>query len=302
MSTDLYELLKVYKDKKFVLVEPGGNAGDLLIYKGFHKLIHLAGIDYTTVTHDEYMKAAYSPDTVVYLHGGGGYIPVWSGTPALALQKSLSQHKGVVINGPTTIVDDSEYISKTFLPCFKSNVTSRFVLYTREKTSYFLIKDLLPAFVDLRVDHDTALNLTKEDVLNKEIKGKYRLFAIRNDKEMPQSLPYDYLNWMDPVLVTKSFDEWVSIHAHARELFTNRTHSTILGSILQIPTKMMANGYHKNRSIWEYSLKDRGVVWLDELPCGMINKVIESRGRLKKFFTSSKYRSFRKNLLVNYSM
>lgn len=302
VSKRLLLVLKEYKGRPFVLVEPGGNNGDQLIYKGFHNVANTAGINFVSVSHDDYMKNNYSPDTVVYIHGGGGYIPIWSGTPAQALQKSLSRHRGVVISGPTTFIDDKDYLSKTFKECFKENVTTKVFLFTRENTSFSLIKSYLPGFVELERDHDTALNLMRNDLVNGDIKQKYNLFGIRQDKEMTSRNAYDYLNWMDPVSVTTTFDDWVMLHAQAKEIITNRTHSSVVGSILGIPTTLLPNSYHKNRSIWEYSLQSRGVLWKDQLSGGWINKVIESRGRLRSFFTSSKYRSFRKNLLVNFSI
>jgi len=56
---------------------------------------------------------------------------------------------------------------------------------------------------------------------------------------------------------------WAQLHVYALEILTNRSHSAMLGAILGKKTKMFRGKYHKNRSIWEYSLKQRGVEWVE---------------------------------------
>ena len=70
---------------------------------------------------------------------------------------------------------------------------------------------------------------------------------------------------LDPALYATSFEHWLRLHAGARQIISSRTHSAIAGSILGKPTIMLPGSYHKNRSIWEYVLKDRGVVWGETL-------------------------------------
>lgn len=301
MSKRLLSVLKEYRGRKFVLVEPGGNHGDYLIYKGFHKLAQLAGLDCVANTDYDFKSAKVSSDSVVYIHGCGGYVPLWVGGPE-SLQSVLSNHRGVVILGPTTFSDDLNYISQVFANCLKDNVSKRIVIFAREQKSLGVLREFMPSYVDIDIDHDTALNLSKEDMLKQNVIQKYKMYGIRGDKEMSRDTIYNYLRWLDPINVCSTFDEWIMFHAQAKEIVTNRTHSSILGSILGIPTTLLPNSYHKNRSIWEYSLQSRGVQWKDQLSGGWINKVIESRGRLRSFFTSSKYRSFRKNLLINFAI
>ena len=71
MESEIKNLLSVfekYDGKQFVLVEPGGNHGDYLIYYGAEKLAREAGIYFENVSHHEFMEANYDSDTVIYLH------------------------------------------------------------------------------------------------------------------------------------------------------------------------------------------------------------------------------------------
>lgn len=134
-------------------------------------------------------------------------------------------------------------------------------------------------------DHDTALLLTKEDSFFKKltsnisIENNYSLLALRQDQEgtpIPEKIrnrKYDII--CDPVncdmaLLRKmnSFlgitsKKWTSIHLKAKAITTNRTHSAIMGVIAGKEVEIFANSYHKNRGMWEYSLKDRGVRWIE---------------------------------------
>ena len=56
---------------------------------------------------------------------------------------------------------------------------------------------------------------------------------------------------------------WTQLHMDASRILTNRCHSAILGAILGKDTTMFKGHYHKNRSIYEYSLKKLGVNGLE---------------------------------------
>jgi len=120
--------------------------------------------------------------------------------------------------------------------------------------------------MELRLDHDTALQLTPEEALRgTSQRSRYTLFALRQDNEAPRegdAARFDGV-LLDPAMYARSFDHWVRLHALARRIVTNRTHSSVLGAVLGKPTTLLGGSYHKNRSIWEYSLRSRGVDWLD---------------------------------------
>ena len=53
-----------------------------------------------------------------------------------------------------------------------------------------------------------------------------------------------------------SLTDFVSTVENAEEVFTDRLHVAILGSILGKKVTLYGNVYHKNRGVWEYSLRD----------------------------------------------
>jgi hypothetical protein len=52
----LEEVLRKYQDKKFLVIEPGGNNGDRLIYMGLEKKLKELRIKYTVFRYEEKPK------------------------------------------------------------------------------------------------------------------------------------------------------------------------------------------------------------------------------------------------------
>jgi len=96
---NLFNLFCSLKDKYFLFVEPGGNCGDYLIYKGAEKIANLCGLQFKSVSIQEFLHCSYPIESVVYIHGSGGFVPWWSGTPILALKKALSDYGGLLLSG-----------------------------------------------------------------------------------------------------------------------------------------------------------------------------------------------------------
>jgi len=91
------------------------------------------------------------------------------------------------------------------------------------------------------------------------------LLALREDNEAPAvALGAQFTGIrLDPASYASSFDHWVRLHALAARIITNRAHSSVIGAVLNKPTTLLGGSYHKNRSLWEYSLKKRGVGWFE---------------------------------------
>jgi len=296
-TKQLLAVLKELPKTKVYFIEPGGNFGDYLIWKGAYKAATLARVFHSVMGYEQLMQKRFGSDDVIYIHGGGGFVPWWSGKPMRMLAKLSAEFSGTLILGPTTFMNDETYIRGVFHDCFSKASFKRFFLFTREKTSFDLVrkKKILPCKAEIILEHDTALNLLREDVLTDDVEQKGPVcYAIRHDKERPERQGFNYLSWIDPIDISDTFEQWVRFHARSNALVTNRTHSTILGTILGIPTTMLPNGYHKNRSIWEHSLSDRGVEWRESIDCPRINQIIEQDDFLRSIFTSRKYRKLLK--------
>lgn len=284
-STEVGHLFATYADRPFVFVRPGGNAGDQLIYLGAEKLAREAGVRFTTADHDAFMAGEVAPATVLYLQGGGGYNPIWSGKPMEALAKA-ARHPGVVIQGPQTFWDDPGFLRERVSDVVRGASCERLVLMARERVSYDLVRETVPDGVEVLLDHDTALNLDASDIPATP-RRLYPFFAIREDKEAKARGAREIAAlWGDPVLTARDFEGWVALHAGAERLVTNRLHSSILGAILGIPTTLCPNSYFKNRAVWEHSLRHLGVAWADEVPVSAVGRALHEIGPVRALLGS----------------
>lgn len=258
-----------YGDREFMFVEPTGNWGDDLIYRGAETLAKRLGLTWRTLTVDQFVATAADPDRAIYIHGGGGFNRWCSGKALRALAHAVTHYRGPVINGPMTVDDTDGYVDEAIVPALERASACEIVVYVRERTSLRSLAGRLPSGIHLRLDHDTALHLTPQEALAGQRMGsRYTLFALREDDEAPSNAdPRQFRGVrLDPAMYARSFDHWIRIHALARSIVTNRTHSSMAGTVLGKPTTLLGGSYHKNRSIWEYSLRSRGVRWLDWEP------------------------------------
>jgi len=285
VSTTLFDLFRQLSSHAFLFIEPGGNSGDSLIYKGAYKLAAQAHLQYKAARHEEVIDRIYAVpnDNVIYIHGSGGFVPLWSGKPSAALRKIVSTFNGIVILGPSTFSKDVDYLKKSFINSISEGQSRKLFIFTREHTSYLVLKRCLPSWVELLEDHDTALNLQASDFDTSRIKQKYSFYAIRADKEMcPTQKMNVFSSRLDPAPYCRSFEEWFLLHARAKEIVTNRLHSSILGSILGKCTTLMPNSYHKNRSVWEFSLASRDVNWRESLPVDPLSTWLSNRSFIRR--------------------
>lgn len=285
-STELARLLGEHRRQGFTLVRPGGNPGDHLIYLGMRRLMERLGLDHEEVSLDEFLASAYDRERVIYIHGGGGFAPWWSGRATTAFRKAAQTHAGTVIVGPTTFCADAAYLHSVFASVFDAAVARRVYVFARDRVSFEIVRDLVGGRATVGVDHDTALNLGRPDLLagagpanGEAARRPYVLHALRQDAERAAIGPPDpFACPVDPVRYCWGFADWLLLHAGASQLITDRLHSAIAGTILGIPTTLLPNRYHKNRAVWEMSLRQRGVQWSDRLPDGMRPRLFAAVG------------------------
>jgi len=259
----LITLLTGLRDKRFLFVRPGGNWGDYLIYMGMEYLARSLGIWFRTIDAEMFLARSNFRETVFYIHGSGGFNLHGSGKAARCLQHAIECAPHAVIQGPCTVGSESA-ISALF---DKSVARSRNEVYfiCREQTSFAICKTEFPDDVHVLLNEDTALYLTRDDLIQAfgEHRPRYDLFAIRRDREAIPVTGEDrvFAAVLDPPRYARSFAHWIHVHNCAKTIVTNRTHSAILGTLLGKPTTMFPGSYHKNESVWAFSLKDRGVRW-----------------------------------------
>lgn len=262
----LEKLFHENRHSEFIFVQPGGNHGDYLIYFGLEQLARRFNIQYQSLTVEEFLNLQVCPGKVVYLHGAGGFNRWCKGNSARVLLHALTSSASLVVQGPCTIDRDEEYLNSVLLAAMKQARTPELVFFAREATTYELCNTYLSeSGAAFFLDNDTAFWADRASLVDLagQSEPKYRLYALRVDNEVSGCEIHDFGRGveLDPAYFCASFEHWVRVHLHAKEIVTSRTHSSIIGAILNKPTILYPSKYHKNRSIWEYTLRDRGVLW-----------------------------------------
>ena len=259
----LKKLFEEYSDRHFVFIAPGGNQGDWMIYLGADKLAGQAGLSRTPILYKKNPGSRvhiFDKHTILYLHGGGGFNSWWNWTPWLLRMLREANPKNHIIIGPTTVDTDRDYLDKAL------NMDSKMTFFAREHTTYEIMQNYC---ADVRIDHDTALHLRHGDGYMHRLTGTlnprtdFSLLVLRRDMENGQIPSCIKREEFDRVEDPCWHSEWAKVHMHASRIVSNRSHSAIMGAVLGKDTSLFAGSYHKNRSIYDYSLKDMGVRWIE---------------------------------------
>jgi exopolysaccharide biosynthesis predicted pyruvyltransferase EpsI len=266
---DLSDFLIQNKDKFITAVQPGGNNGDYLIYKGLNKRLKQLGIQYR----DGVSKTA-GRKNIILIQGGGNMGDLWGNGVSL-LRKMISGYTYPIIVAP-----QSYYFTVTnFSDVFKG-VKREIHLFCRERSSYSILKKMqLPSNVKIHVSDDTAFYMTKEDFADispHQIEGKegkeYVLLCFRTDKESSlgdlgnmRSKITDIFQKIlgdtnvgiveKDISISIPFNDFVGYVKGAKVVVTDRLHVSILASILEKPVILFSNSYFKSKAVYEYSLK-----------------------------------------------
>lgn len=274
MTTSLLSssLEKLKNLEQIYFVEPGGNWGDRLIYMGAQKLADSLNLQYQTLTFEEFITLNVPKHSGIYLHGSGGFNKWASGKPFDLLEKALSIQDAYVIQGPQSCEEDKQFLRSRMEKINELALNrdkGKFDFFTREKMSNGVFDEILDtSVISHKLNQDTAFYLIDKDIYQaanfNENRG-YALCAVRIDDESKHPIVLPKLKKMvvlDPAFYAKSFEHWLRIHIGANSVFTNRTHSTIVSAILKKDVTMYGGKYHKNKSIWDFNLKDLGVRWI----------------------------------------
>ena len=273
----LADIFHEYKNQTFKYIEPGGNVGDQLIWVGAKKLAEGLNIKFKKISK---WNPRVKKNEIIYINGSGGFTSLWNSTPKILRKINEKYPKNLTIIGPSTADNEIDYLKKV-LP----EDNEKIIFFAREMTTYKIIKENF--YSQTYHDKDTALFLSMEDNYirkfssNISSENNYKLLAIRQDKEkkkLPRKIiknNYDII--CDPIIWSRggkiisginyllglNRKKWVSLHLKAAKITTNRLHSAIMGVIAKKNVELFANSYHKNQSVWEYCLKQKGVKWIE---------------------------------------
>lgn len=268
-TKNLKEIFTEFQEKEFIFVMPGGNWGDHLIYFGAEFLAKNLDISYCSMTKEEFLMLGEITNKVIYIHGGGAFNEWCSESGFQLLTRALEKNNNIVIYGPASCGENEGFLNNKFEVCFKKNNSAKCIMFARENYTFsaFSKISVISKNATIYKDIDTAFHLTKEAIEERvgAEHSKYDFYAFREDNEactISHEMSYSEVVF-DPAIWCDNFEHWMKVHLYANKIVTNRTHSSVLGSILQKPTYLFEGSYHKNRSIWLEVLKDKGVKWID---------------------------------------
>ncbi len=279
------EFLWENRDRKIVTITPGGNHGDTLIHMGLVKKLEEQCYDYTSLNLEnmyrgnlviggKYLMNIFlwrmgvdagfrlldiPEDVDLVLFEGGGYMnDIWYG-PTL-LRTVMRQTEAPIAVGPQSYVFNRTRIADYFMAGREAT------LFCRERYSHdHLTEQGLPPSVHLKVSPELALYLDPEDLeeYTEPREERYQLVAMRRDREasVSEKLLLEIEEACDnpvtrDISMEGSLTDFVSWVANAETVYTDRLHVAILSSILGKDATLFGNRYHKNRGVWEYSLRD----------------------------------------------
>lgn len=279
---NLSQFLSENKEAFFTVIQPGGNNGDELIYKGLNKELVNFNIKYDERKYRDGIISKKIIDinkrfgtnlkevninkktNIILVHGGGNMDDKWGqGTRLL---------KNLILNFdiPIAVAPQTFHFMKTNLPEVLRKAKQEIYLFCREETSYLFLKNMqLPRNIKVQLSDDTAFYLNKEDFPcpDCDTKSDYALLCFRTDEESKTSLEIinkfkEVLMDMNLEIINKdislnhSFKDFVSVIAGAKIVVTDRLHVGISSSILEKPILLLPNSYFKNKAVYEFSIKN----------------------------------------------
>jgi hypothetical protein len=274
--TPLRSIFEDHSELPWLFVRPGGNWGDRLIYAGAEKLAADVGLAWSTCSAETFPDTPVSSEHCIYLHGGGGYNTWCSGRVFSNLAHAVRQDVPLVVQGPQSTQAEPGGLIERMNTALDDARCGEIIFFARETVSLNALSllDVENLRIRLALDHDTALHLQIDDLcrlaeLPALPKGRYHLNISRQDNEKPRSSGSKSNSprgvTLDPAFVAQSFVHWLRIHLYARSITTNRLHSAIVGSIAGKPVTLGPGSYHKNHSVWEFSLAQRNSKWSEHV-------------------------------------
>jgi hypothetical protein len=271
MKPGLHDIFERYRTHRWFFLAPGGNWGDQLIYRGAESLAGKIGLEWTDIDLHELKEIELGREDCIYLHGVGGFNSWCSGRAFDTLGAALSRRVGLVVQGPQTTEDSPSFLERRLAPILRTREAKEVVFFAREKVTEANLRRVLghATNVVLSLDHDTAFHLSADELLGLAgrgefpmPRGRYRLHVSREDPESAGAALASLTGVvLDAAYFARSFEQWIALHIEARSVASDRLHSAIVSTLLGKQVTLLAGSYHKNRSVFEHSLRDRGVLW-----------------------------------------
>jgi len=289
------KLLLQHRDARFLVVDPPGGKGDRLIFMGLEKKLKELNIKYRTLRYGKksfFLRACTRlgrmlsksklkvvevnlmyiarlidekagalkgiPEDIILFRGGAYLNDIWKEYSILDDIYRAIQHKAKVI---VVIAPQSFFFRQHHIPNIFTNIKQELHIFCRERTSYdMLCSARFPKNVYVHLSHDTALYLTEKDFSFQDRTSSYVLIAPRRDIESAvtwriEKLPRKVKILFGDITLVPDLASFVNIIANASKVYTDRLHVAILSAILGKETYLYPNCYHKNKGVYEFSLR-----------------------------------------------
>jgi exopolysaccharide biosynthesis predicted pyruvyltransferase EpsI len=217
-----------------------GNAGDGLIERGADVLLNKCGINYSTLTYPE-----VGASDVILILGSGTFCRPWHHNIE-RVRFYVAKYQKVCIFPAT--------FDFTFPPVanFLRELAPNVIAFCREEVSYSALKTIVPGPERVYLDHDVAFH---NDVTAWTGAGIGEINCFRTDSEsagkMIPERNFDISDMGGDAHKTVILD----VVKNFGSVNTDRLHVAVAGALLGKQVLLFVNNYHKNRSVFEYSLK-----------------------------------------------
>lgn len=250
-------------------VQPGGNHGDALIYKGANKFFDENDVEtlplqpgevrferppqmkldglydiYNIPTQsykilkNQYLYAQHrnnSDISAVYIHGGGHFNDEWGKEwgGGIRCLKTVARYFDVpIIIGPISC----HFTERDPNPVFNS-IDNEIHILCREEYSYSVLENTVKSGrITLYVEDDTALYLDASDLDVESSREDFSLISLRKGKESINNMVDVTVE--PPILARdisqdeETFERFVNTASSAEKIYTDRLHGAIIGAVL----------------------------------------------------------------------
>ncbi len=272
---DIISYLESFPKETVYYCPNPGNAGDALIASATYQLFDRCGVIYDTIS--ENIRAIDNLDFLkdkIVMYGGGGNFVKYYKHAAIALERLHSVAKKLIIL-PHTISGH-----EVLLKGFGSHVD----LICREEVSFQYVQSVATD-ANVFLAEDLAIHLDIEELFGRvycndfiyptriywkrawaQIKKRLACFRV-DDEKTSLLLPIDnidlsalyghYINMGKRLEVDEVSYHFLHFIQAFSEIRTNRLHAAIGAALLGKKVYFYPNSYHKNESIYRYSLQEK---------------------------------------------
>jgi exopolysaccharide biosynthesis predicted pyruvyltransferase EpsI len=245
---DIRNFLKEYLNKEIIYIPNPGNAGDSLIAFGTILIFNELGLNWKMGNINE----KYHNKTLFYA-GGGNLVEIYSNCKNF-IQKNINNNKIIIL--PHTIKSEDDLLS---------SLNDNIIIFCREKTTYKYVLDVFKHKKNVYLSKDMAFyinNLDKYKINGNGVCNSYRTDLEKTNIKIPKnnedlSLKLNKTGNTNNIEVIKNVTLSMFDYLSKYETInTNRLHVAIAGTLLGKNVNFYRNNYYKNKSVFEYSIKD----------------------------------------------